>query len=121
MVTRSSPAPVEVHRWFAPPWHVQIWTVVPLALLTPVTSRHLPDRGLTRVLEVIAASAVGASMTVAATATATATVAVPAAAGTQRSLILMGLSRGREGMVGPPRTRDPGRARRPECTISRRT
>src|SRR3954451_2890405 len=33
-----------VHFWFAPPWHDQSRTSVPLALPQPEASRHRPDR-----------------------------------------------------------------------------
>src|SRR6266536_96353 len=82
---------VRVHFWLVPPLHDQISIWVPLALLLPVTSRHLPDIGLTSWLAVMAAWASGTSMIVAATATA----AVPVTATAGRSLILIGISRAR--------------------------
>src|SRR6266704_5918220 len=97
MVTRSSFAEVEVQLWLAPPLQVQISTCVPLALLFPVTSRHLPDAEFTSVLAVIAACAPGTRTTVAAITAA----AAPPTASAWRSLILMGLSKGRWGTGTP--------------------
>src|SRR3954467_170214 len=31
------------HCWFAPPWHAQRFTFVPLAVPAPLASRHSPD------------------------------------------------------------------------------
>ena len=31
------------HFWLPPPVHVQVWTLVPRAVLPPVTSRQSPD------------------------------------------------------------------------------
>src|SRR6266542_3703008 len=99
MVTRSSPADVEVHFWLSAPLvlQVQISTWVPLALLLPVTSRHLPDIGLTSWLEVMAASAGRMRMTAAVTTTAPAV----ATDSTLRSLIVIELSEGRNGTRAP--------------------
>src|ERR1700733_13057149 len=37
-----------VHCWLVPPLQVHRWSWVPLAVLEPGSSRHLPEAGLTR-------------------------------------------------------------------------
>src|SRR5258706_10253183 len=96
MVTCSSPAPVVVHRWLAPPLQPHSWTTTPSALLLPFTSRHLPDAEFTSVLAVIAASAPGIAATVARAAAAT----VQPATSAWRRLILIGVSQGTARGVG---------------------
>src|SRR5689334_4434197 len=46
----ASDAPGTFHCWFAPPPQSQIWSLVPLAELLPVTSRHRPDPEFTSCL-----------------------------------------------------------------------
>src|SRR6266542_3368469 len=87
--------PLGTHRWLLLPGGLQVQssTWVPLALLLPVTSRHLPDIGLTSWLEVMAASAGRMRMTAAVTTTAPAV----ATDSPLRSLIVIELSEGRNG------------------------